>query len=521
MAPKILLAYKAPAAGGEDYFSALLPVGLGTINAFLRAKGANCRTANFSSFTWEETAKALATEQPAILGISQFTHNRFESLKLARLAKQIIPDCFVLLGGPHATHRFKEILQQNPAVDAVALGEGEETFADLLECLRSQKNKPQLQEVLGLALRRSDGVSLTPSRPPLTDLDALPFPAVFLDDAIGVDAHQQLEFLITSRGCPASCSFCSSPQFWGKKVRFRSPSSIAEEIKYIRDRYGLIYFSIRDDTFTADRQRVMRFCRKLIEEKLYVLWNCQSRVNAVDAEMLALMKRAGCECIQFGVESGSPRILDLLGKRITPEQVKQAASGARRAGINVSIYLINGVPGETERDLQLTLKLLDGIKAQDGQVSPLAFYPGTALFETAVALGTISKNVFETDRRPALFVRSDDFVPRSTRAILTHIEQVAAASAFTQEEFHRQKNYVGYCHATNVMAGEYFESIGELGKAEAEYLEILEREPENPWGWLMAGELYVSMGDTMKARNALHNLLVHVPASPGFSLMQP
>ena len=185
-------------------------------------------------------------------------------------------------------------------------------------------------------------------------MDSLPLPAASFENAIGVDVRRQLEFIITSRGCPASCSFCSSPRFWGKTLRFRSPRAIIDEIRYIRDKYGLIYFSIRDDTFTSDRKRVVEFCRLLLQEKIYILWNCQSRVNAVDEEILCWMKRAGCECVQFGVESGSKRVLMSLGKGITPEQVKRAALATRRVGIHFSIYLITGVPGETEEDLKET-----------------------------------------------------------------------------------------------------------------------------------------------------------------------
>ena len=128
-----------------------------------------------------------------------------------------------------------------------------------------------------------------------------------------------------------------------------------DEIKYIRDRYGLIYFSIRDDTFTADRERAIDFCRLLLAERVFVVWNCQSRVNYVDEELLGWLKRAGCECVQLGVETGSPRLLRELGKAIRPEQTIRAADAVRRVGLNLSIYLITGIPGETDLELQETL----------------------------------------------------------------------------------------------------------------------------------------------------------------------
>src|SRR6185369_1144429 len=148
----------------------------------------------------------------------------------------------------------------------------------------------------------------------------------YLDRSIGLDPELQSEFIVTTRGCPSDCFFCSSPDFWGRKVRFRSPEAIVEEILFIREKYGLIYFSIRDDTFTADRRRVLEFCSLLLKKEANIIWNCQSRVTAIDKELAIAMKRAGCECIQLGVESGSPRILRLLGKKITPAQIEQACA---------------------------------------------------------------------------------------------------------------------------------------------------------------------------------------------------
>lgn len=507
---EILLAYKAHQGGSRDPFTSLLPVGLGYINALLRQQGHRSRVANLSRHSWQETARLMAAAPPDLLGVSQFTHNRFDSLRLAGLAKEANPACFVVFGGPHPSHRWHELLSQNRVVDAVVLGEGEETFCELVDCLAQPGG--DLHGVRGIAFRSGAEVVRTPPRPPLADLDKLPLPAACFDDAIGVDIHRQLEFIITSRGCPASCSFCSSPRFWGKGLRFRSPRSIVDEIRYIRDRYGLIYFSIRDDTFTTDRQRVLEFCRLLLREKVFILWNCQSRVNAVDEELLCWMKRAGCECIQFGVESGSPKVLKALGKGITPAQVKLAARAARRAGIRLSVYLITGVPGETEEDLRESLALLDSIKAHDGQVSPLAYYPGTRLFEDGVRSGAVAADLFDADQREAFYLRSDPFVGRSVKELLARLERVAENSHFTPADLLAQKKLLGYCHSTNVMAGEMYQSMAQWQKAEAEYREITVREPENPWGWLMLGELHAELGNVRQARQAFERLARIVPA---------
>ena len=506
---RILLTYKAHAAGAKDPYTSLLPVGLGYVNAVLRAQGFKSRIANLSNLAWKEIEALLSSERPDILGVSQFTHNRFESLKLAATAQKVYPACFVVFGGPHATLRAREILAGSRTVDAVVLGEGEETFLELASYLA--EGERHLENIRGIALRSGNDVLLNPPREPLTNLDNLPFPAAYYDNAFAVNPHRQLEFIVTSRGCPAACRFCSSPRFWGKTLRFRSPLSIVDEIRFIRDKYGLLYFSLRDDTFTADRERVMAFCQLLLREKIYILWNCQSRVNAVDGEMLMMMKRAGCECVQFGVESGSARMLKELGKNIAPEQVKTAALATRRAGINLSIYLITGVPGETDEDLKATLRLIEEIKPGDGQISPLAYYPGTTLFEKGVLSGSVKGDIFETARKPALFVRNDPFVASSTTALLAKLERVAKKNRFTLVEFRTQKKVLGYCHATNVLTGDFYENAGHWRLAEAEYREIIEREPANPWGWLMLGELYAGMGNIDKAKSAFKDLLQLVP----------
>ena len=508
---RILLSYKAHAEGAGDRYTSLLPIGLCYLNSALAQAGFHSRLANYSSAGWDEIELRLKEERPDILGISQFTHNRFESLKLASLAKRLNRKCLVVLGGPHASCRYNEILDRCPDVDAVVIGEGEETFLEVAKAFEL-KERDHLSEIAGLAMRGGKGVASLKSRAPLANIDALPVPAAGIDSSWGVDIHRQLEFIITSRGCPASCRFCSSPQFWQRQVRFRSPRLIVDEIKYIRQRFGLLYFSFRDDTFTVDRERVIELCKLLLREKVRILWNCQSRVSSVDEEMLIWMKRAGCECVQFGVESGSARVLRALGKRITPEQVKSAASAVRRAGINLSVYLITGVPGETEEDIFATVKLMESILPHDGQVSPLAFYPGTSLFDDAANDGSVAEDLFERSRAAALPVCADNFTERSTRSLLKALERAALKGAFNQKDFSLQKKLIGYCYATNLMEGEWHEEEGRYARAEREYCEILDREPDNPWGWLALGELLGRMGNAGDAQLAFRKVLALVPA---------
>ena len=505
---KVLLAYKSHPEGAADPFTSLVPVGLLSLDALLRRLGHQVTLANFSGFGWEKVRQVLGELRPEVLGISQFTHNRVDSLRLAGLAKELNPDCFVLLGGPHATHACLELLAGHPALDAVVLGEGEETLTELLETLAAGG---ALRGVAGLAYREGGEVVHSAPRAPILDLDALPIPGALIGASIGVDYRRQLEFVITSRGCPASCLFCSSPLFWGRGVRFRSPRSVVEEIRLLRDRYGLVYFSFRDDTFTADRDRVLEICRLLEGEKLRVLWNCQSRVTAVDEEMLIAMKRAGCECIQFGVESGSPVMLKALGKRITPADVERAAAAVRRVGINLSVFLITGIPGEGENDLQETVRLIGLIRPQDGQVSPLVYYPGTQLFARAVRGGAVPAGLFEAERGEGFLVRHDPFVERARRTILKALNKAALKGRFSRGDFARQRALLGYSMVTEMLAAEALEEEGDWEGAQALCRGMIRAEPENPWGFLLLGGLLARMGEFSGARSAYLGALELVP----------
>ena len=496
----------------NDPFLTLLPVGIGSLVAMLRKSGYHARAANFHSIPLKKIKSILEKEEPDLLGISVMTHNRHDSLRLAKLAKTVNPSCHVTLGGPHATHRAEEILAICPSVDSVVLGEGEETLLELVRLLASDTSGNVLSTIRSLVFR--DGMSIIRNtlRPPIEDLDTLPSPYLGFEGGINIDVYRQNEFIITSRGCPAACSFCSSPHFWGKSLRFRSPRSMINELRDLQNRYGIIYFSIRDDTFTSDRKRVIEFCQLMLQERLYILWNCQSRVNAVDEEMLLWLRRAGCDCIQYGLESGSPAVLKYLGKQICQDQILQATNATRKAGIRLSVYLITGIPEETENDLDETISLLKEVRADDGQVSPLAYFPGTRLFTDAVRRGGIPADLFERSVSNALYVMNASSASVSANRLLTALKQFAPSDAQIVQESAEVSRSIGYCHGLNVTRGELMAANGDYAGAETEFMTIARREPGNPWGWLLLGELYQQTGGISGAIQAFENLAELVPA---------
>ncbi len=500
---KILLAYQSGLPHRKDPYISLVPTGLCYLHACLREAGYDSLLANFSAWPTDRIKQELLAFKPDILGISQWTHNRHISLELARLCRNILPECLIVMGGGHATFCYEDILMEDSTVDVVIRGEAEATLLEFAACVSS---KTEWQSVAGLAFRRNSTIVVTPPRNSLDDLDCLPLPAHYLDTSVGLDVELQSEFIVTTRGCPSTCYFCSSPDFWGKKVRFRSPESIVEEIRYIRQKYGQIYFSIRDDTFTADRKRVLKFCSLLQEQEVNILWNCQSRVTAIDKELAIEMKRAGCECIQLGVESGSPQILSQLGKKITPAQIEVACAVVREVGINLSIYLISDVPGESADDIGQTIELVRRIHPDDGYVSPLAFYPGTRLFNDAVAAGTTTPGIFAESRHAAVYS-----APTQGSSSARLLKELAQNPQNDLNRFNRQKELLGYCYTTNVIAAEWYRQRGEYGKTEIELREIAARQPGNPWGWLLLGDLYSEQGRNKKAKECYAKVLGIVP----------
>lgn len=498
-----MLAYISGAPNRDDPYVSLLPTGLCSINACLREAGFDVQMANFSGWSEAAIRQQLTALKPDVVGISQWTHNRHVSRDLAALVRREIPGCTIVMGGGHATFCYRELLGKGSPVDIVILGEGETA---LIEVVNRCADGQVWGEVRGIAFRRNGDVVVNAASTPLADLDRLPFASRFMENAIGVDRELQSEFIITARGCPSACHFCSSPEFWHRRVRFRSPGHIVDEILYIRDTCGLMYFSLRDDTFTADRKRAIAFCRLLIERKAHILWNCQSRVTALDEELLTWMKRAGCECVQLGVESGSQAILDKLGKAITPPQVEQAAAQIRKIGINLSVYLISDVPGETKDDIRQTMDLIRRIRPDDGYVSPLAYFPGTRLFEDALAVGRIDKDIFEKSRDTAVYVagRPGPNHGRLLKALAGHVPEDAG-------RFQRQKRLLGYCHTTNVLAGEWYRQQGDVEAAEREFREITVQEPDNPWGWYLLAELYAEMYEKKMAAECYRRALAVLP----------
>ncbi len=514
-APKTLLLYSAPKSGFGDEWMTFLPIGLGFLQAMLKTQGFPCRLANLSGKTRAEILAYLRKQKADVVGVSMFTFNRKRCYELLRLAKEACPECITLAGGPHPTHLAAEVFEDCPALDAIVKGEGEPILLGIAERLQAAPGSKLWKKTPGLILRAEEGSGLveTASQPVLEDLDVMGAPvrhfeADFLDD-IG-----QLAYISTSRGCPATCNFCNTPEFWGTSIRFRGPEAVLEEMRLLREKHGLTYYSFRDDTFTGNRGRILTLMELIQGSGLHPLWNCQSRVNLVDEDRLVAMKRAGCEFMQFGVEHGSEKVLLLLDKGTSMKHVRQALGLVRKVGMNLGIYLITGIPGETWEDVELTAQLIREAKPHDAQLSPLALYPGTRMYDQIRAEGRISKEFFRESGDAEIFARQDAHTEKALTFLYREIEAVKGAARYTPAEFAEQKKWLGFCAVTNMLCGEAAEDTGRLLEAEAEYAEIIRREPGNFWGFMKRALLFEKQERMKLAKADLEEALALAPGNP-------
>ena len=348
----------------------VVPMGVYYVAAALKADGYPVQVLNGYEMDRdpEAIAQMLAEYRPEVIGFSILHANRWGGLDIARIAKRVDPRVKIVFGGIGATHLWRHFLTHFPEVDYVVLGEGEHTFLRLIRALESG-DEAAADDIRGLALRKGGRPVRNPPRPPVEDLDSLPNPARYFD----------YRHLALTRGCPGRCTFCGSPGFWGKTVRFHSAGWFVDQLERLALR-GSRFFFFSDDTFTLDRQRVRDVCRMILQRGLEISWAAISRVDAVDEETLLWMRRAGCIQISYGVESGSERIRRLLAKRISADQIRRAFALTTRYGILARAYFIYGCPGESRATIQDTLDLMDAIAPLGAVFYILDLFPGTALY---------------------------------------------------------------------------------------------------------------------------------------------
>lgn len=496
---KILCVYLCDFIDRDDYYLSLMPVGIVSIASFLEDEGHEVILANFSGYGYLKAAIETASIGPDAVAISIFSFNRTESLKYITELKRRYKRAVIIAGGQHPTFLAEQLISRYSEIDFIVSGEGENSIKKIID------SKFSISEKIISSER-------------IADIDSIPAASSFSGKTVGINPNEQYKYIITSRGCPSSCTYCSSPSFWQKKVTCRSAGNILNELRYIRKRYGIIYFSIRDDNFTLNKKRVLEFCSLLEKSGLYMMWNCQARVDTIDEEMLVAMKRSGLEHIQFGVESGSEKILKAYDKHITVEKIRRAATLTRNTGVYLSFYLMAGMTGETESDIDETKTVLAETLPHDVIVSPVAYYPGTKIYRDSVKQKKISDNIwFDTDSN-GIYLVEPEKTSKQINGLLKFSSGVAKKAEYVKKDFKVHRVTAGDCWMNNIIESDYHIGRSDIKNAVAICLNLINKYPDNIWGYLRLAEIY-SENNPVEALKILNTASKIVPNYYGIYFM--
>ncbi|MFC1511328.1 B12-binding domain-containing radical SAM protein [Candidatus Margulisiibacteriota bacterium] len=329
---------------------------------------------------WPKFKSYIEKQKPKYVIINVITSVVSNDLYTAYLGKFLGATTIAI--GPHVTSLPIETLEKFPVLDYAILGEAELTIKELIDIC---EDNGSLDKVKGIAFRKKGEIKINEKRPLIENLDDLPIP---LHELLPIKKHKlpfigkNYTFVLSSRGCPYSCTFCRQPIMWERRVRSRSAENIMIELRKIKE-LGIKNFIFHSDTFTINKRLVMELCQKMIEEDLNLSWCCNSRVDTIDEEMLALMKRAGCWMIAFGIETASQEILNNVKKEATVEQAIKAVKVTKEAGIAVWAYFVFGLPGESKETITKSIKLAKKLPVDIANFAIGAPYPGTEFYQQA------------------------------------------------------------------------------------------------------------------------------------------
>jgi len=374
-----------------------IPPGLAYIAAVLEKDGHEVSV--FDTTVEDRSLDEELEKAPDLVGITANTATIEHAWEIAARVKKAI-DTTVVLGGPHPTILPDESLSL-PQIDIVVRGEGEETVIELCRKLEEGRD---IAKVKGISLKKNGKIVHTPNRPLIKDLDKLPYPAYHLFKfekysnaqplLTGFKKSARSCFILTSRGCPYRCIYCSNAVF-GRKWRARSPENVVREWGYLIENLNPGEIVVQDDVFNINKDRAVRICELLIREKLNTVpWIAVNglRADLVDHELLEKMKEAGCYRVGFGIESGSQRILNIINKKLGLDQVRYAMKAAKEVGLETMGFFMIGNPGENEETMEATIKFaleLDPDFAFFAMTTP---FPGTELYELVLKKGRLLLN---------------------------------------------------------------------------------------------------------------------------------
>ncbi len=357
------------------------PLGLAYLASVARSKGHDAKIVDslVENLTFEEVRKIMEQYSPDMVAITSTTSMIPDAYEVAKIAKNISQDTATIIGGPHVTFVPEQTLQESQNIDYVVKGEGENPFSGILDIIEKKKDP---KEIRGIAYRNGNRILNNPPEVLISDVDSIPEPSW---DLLPMDKYEidntQFGTIMTSRGCPYNCIFCSSSLQFGKQWRGHSVERVIDELKTLRYKYNKRDIEFLDDTFTLNMKRAIELTDRIYKEGIDIRWSASARVNLFNADIAKNMKRAGAHTVYFGIESGSQKILDFIGKGTTLDLAKSSVRKANDAGLYTLGSFIIGFPDDTIKDVKTTIKFSKSIGVTVAQFTIATPYPGTRLWD--------------------------------------------------------------------------------------------------------------------------------------------
>jgi len=367
-------------------------LGLAYLAAVSREMGHEVRICDLAlSFDKADFIRIVDEFSPQVVGITVVTPTLPNAVDIVSIVRPIVRSVIIVGGGPHVTICPAESLATG-AFDYAVIGEGEETFCELLRFLEGG-HETSLDGIAGIAFRRGAETIITPPRSRIDNLDALPLPARDLLPPLMAyrptpASYRKLPLaaMMTSRGCPSQCTFCDRAVF-GEKFRQRSVENVMVEIEEVVRSYGAREIRFFDDTFTLNPRFVEGICARLRAFRPRLTWTCLTKVANVSPDMLKMMKDAGCWQVLFGLESGDDFILEHIGKCTSVEQNRAAVLWAKKAGLSVRADFLVGSPWSTPESFAKTIQFAKSVPLDFAHFNKFVPYPGTAIYRYLVKQG--------------------------------------------------------------------------------------------------------------------------------------
>lgn len=378
----------------RNFLFNLPPLGLGYLASSIEKNGYKTKILDCSanSLDMQGTFDIIETERPSTIGITITTLTLKASYSFINfLKKNGIKKNQIIIGGPHVTMDWRVVEKMDLSFGI--MGEAEESFIQFLDFYFKGESKIKLID--GLIYKENGGFQINKTQLK-NDIDTLPFPARHLfsnDNYFYPVLHGKPTSLITSRGCPFNCSFCSSSSV-RKKYRERSIESVIAEIKEIVNKFNINVIEFVDDIFTLNYSRTLKLCEQILKNKIQIFWGCQTRADFIDQNLLEVMYKSGCRKITFGLESGSEVVRKKIGKKFSDNVIEDAIKLCKDIGIYTLVNIILGHPGESKKDITKSIKFLTKLHPDFVIFNPLLVLPDSPLYDLAIKENKIDSETY-------------------------------------------------------------------------------------------------------------------------------